>query len=107
MISIASIKRVQHPAVVKRRHVPRPRPRRYFVFAGEAGSCLGGMQDFYGAYGSIDAARSAVPPDTDWAEVAIVRDNTLVVVLSGQRDGATWDWRNLDAEARVTPRSVA
>ena len=65
---------------------------RYFLFVSEAGSCLGGMQDYYGAYDDLPAAQRAVPVGVDWAEVATIEAGSLVVVLTGERDGACWWW---------------
>jgi hypothetical protein len=78
---------------------PRPRgtdaPGSYFLFVGEDGSALGGMQDYYGSYRRVEAARRAVPADVQWAEVAAVRDGRLEVVASGRRTGihGRWQWR--------------
>jgi hypothetical protein len=69
---------------------------RYFLFVGEAGGCLGGMQDFYGAYGTPAAAREAVPEDVHWAEIAAVREGTLQVVMAGARIDGCWRWQDLD-----------
>jgi len=80
---------------------PRPRgtdaPGSYFLFVGEDGSALGGMQDYYGSYRRIEAARRAVPADVQWAEVAAVRDGRLEVVAAGHRAGTRWRWRWEDA----------
>ena len=73
-----------------------PDTARYFLFVGETGSCLGGMQDYYGAYGGAPAARAAVPDGVDWAERATVRDGRLVVVATGRRRGRAWRWEDLD-----------
>jgi hypothetical protein len=74
---------------------------RYFLFVGESGSCLGGMQDYYGAYGEPRAAQAAIPAGVDWAELATVRDGRLVVVATGRRRGPTWLWEDLDGTATL------
>jgi hypothetical protein len=68
------------------------RRRRYFLFAGEAGGCLGGMQDFYGAYDRPVDAQRAAPTEADWAEIAVFRQGTLDVVSVGERRGCVWRW---------------
>lgn len=68
----------------------------YFLFVGEAGSCLGGMQDFYGAYDTPAAAREAVPEEVHWAEIAAVREGILQVVVAGARSDGGWRWQDLD-----------
>jgi hypothetical protein len=65
------------------------------------------MQDFYGAYASVAAAQTAVPPAADWADVAVVRAGTLEVVLTGERRGRSWRWRNLDDEGKPTRGAAA
>ena len=69
---------------------------RYFLFVGEDGSCLGGMEDYYGGYETLDAAIAAAPREVHWAEVATVgAEGGLEVVASGKRLHATWRWREL------------
>ena len=70
---------------------------RCFLFVGDAGSCLGGMQDYYGAYDDVAAAQGAVPDGVHWAEVAAVRDGCLEVVATGERLNGEWRWNDLDA----------
>ena len=77
-----------------------------FLFVGEAGSPLGGMQDYYGAYGSSLAARRAVPEGVHWAEIAAVRGGTLEVVATGERTGGGWHWQNLDAPHATPPAAT-
>jgi len=89
-------------ARVARRWARTRRPResgsaaRYFLFVGEDGSCLGGMEDYYGGYETLAAAMAAAPREVHWAEVATVGDQGgLEVVASGKRLHATWRWREL------------
>ena len=79
----------------------------YFLFAGEAGSCLGGMEDYYGAYARAAAAQAAVPSAADWADIATVRNGTLLVIVAGERHGRSWRWRNLDDEGEPTRGAAA
>ncbi|HET7772171.1 MAG TPA: hypothetical protein VFN74_25585, partial [Chloroflexota bacterium] len=71
--------------------MPCPRPPRrsgdgpYFLFVGEAGSELGGMQDYYGSYPDPTAARRSIPADVHWAELAAVRHGSLEIVAAGRR----------------------
>jgi hypothetical protein len=78
----------------------------HFVFAGDDGACLGGMQDYYGAYGSTAAAMRAAPPGAHWAEVAALLGNRLVVVASGRRSGGRWKWQRQETGA-LRPRLLA
>ena len=80
------------------RSLPQPRAP-YFLFVGEAGSCLGGMQDYYGAYDCLPAAQCAVPEGVDWAEVAAIENRSLTVVITGERHGRRWRWQKLDDQA--------
>ena len=74
-----------------------------FVFAGDDGACLGGMQDYYGTYGSTAAAMRAAPADAHWAEIAALRDGRLVMVATGRRRGPTWEWEDLDGSCVTAP----
>ena len=71
----------------------------YFLFVGDAGSCLGGMQDYYGGYDSLAAAIAAAPAEVHWAEVATVAAGRLEVVATGERLDATWRWCELEEPA--------
>jgi hypothetical protein len=81
---------------------------RYFLFVGEAGGGLGGMQDYYGTYSGIEAARRAVPAGVDWAEVATVRYGRLELFAEGERMDGKWRWRQITADdadyRRTRPR---
>ncbi len=84
----------------------RDRERRgpYFLFVGEDGSALGGMQDYYGSYRTPGAARRAVPEGVHWAELATVRRGRLEVIGSGRRHAGAWRWDGGgDTEKGPTP----
>lgn len=84
-------------------------PKRFFLFVGDVGNALGGMQDYYGAYGRLPSALRAVPSEVNWAEVAVVRHGRLEVVAMGERDdhhGHGWRWA-FDADSRSGERDGA
>lgn len=81
---------------------------RYFLFVGEDGGCLGGMDDYYGGYETLAAAMAAAPREVHWAEVATLGDQGgLEVVASGKRRRATWRWSEVtDGRAEGASRAV-
>ena len=76
------------------------------MFVGEAGSELGGMQDYYGSYRDPAAARRSVPDNVHWAEVATVRHGCLEIVAAGQRIDGAWQWDD-ETTDRLRERDAA
>ena len=94
--------RVRTWASTRTTRATRAHPTWYFLFVGDTGSCLGGMQDYYGAYDSLDAAIAAAPGEVHWAEVAAIADGRLEVVATGEHLTATWRWCALEEPAGET-----